>query len=74
MAALVDYERKVSALVGRSIDRLQEYRYALVTAAVTGKIDVPTWGKCGTTDRRLDAIEADMGAAAQPERQEAARA
>jgi len=65
---------RAQSMVSASIDRLQEYRYALVTAAVTGKIDVPTWRKCGTTDRRLDAFEADMGASAQPERQEAARA
>ena len=40
-----------------SIDRLREFRSALITAAVTGQIDVSTWGKQGTTDRRLDRIE-----------------
>ena len=39
-----------------SIDRLREFRSALITAAVTGQIDVSTWGKKGTTDRRLDQI------------------
>lgn len=43
-----------------SVERLQEFRSALITAAVTGQIDVATWGKQGQTDRRLDQIEADM--------------
>ena len=29
----------------------------LITAAVTGQIDVSTWGKQGTADRRFDQIE-----------------
>lgn len=39
-----------------SVDRLRELRSALITAAVTGQIDVTTWGKRSETDRRLDAI------------------
>lgn len=39
---------------------LREFRSALITAAVTGQIDVTTWGKSGQTDRRLDQIEEDM--------------
>ncbi|MYA65866.1 MAG: hypothetical protein F4Y22_01050, partial [Gammaproteobacteria bacterium] len=39
-----------------SINRLREYRSALITAAVTGQIDVATWRKQGQTDRNLDAI------------------
>lgn len=54
----------------KSVETLREHRSALITAAVTGQIDVATWGKRGTTDRRLDAIETDMAAAAQPERQQ----
>ena len=45
-----------------SIDRLKEYRSALITAAVTGQIDVTTYAKSGATDRRLDAIQEEMGA------------
>lgn len=45
-----------------SIDRLKEYRAALITAAVTGQIDVETYAKSGTPDRRLDAIQEEMGA------------
>ena len=45
-----------------SPDRLKEYRSALITAAVTGQIDVSTYAKSGTSDRRLDAIQEEMGA------------
>jgi type I restriction enzyme, S subunit len=45
-----------------SIDRLKEYRSALITAAVTGQIDVTTYAKSGTPDRRLDAIQEEMDA------------
>jgi len=44
----------------QSINRLREFRSALITAAVTGQMDVATWGKQGQTDRRLDQIEEDM--------------
>lgn len=37
-----------------SIARLQEFRAALITAAVTGQIDVTRWNKRGQTDRQLD--------------------
>lgn len=51
---------ELSYLVETSTKRLGEFRSALITAAVTGQIDVSTWGKCGETDRRLDKIEEDM--------------
>ncbi len=44
------------------IDRLREFRSALITAAVTGQIDVNTWSRRGSTDRRLDQIEEAMRA------------
>ena len=50
-------ESTLGELGERSIDRLHEFRSALITAAVTGQIDVSTWGKQGTTGRRLDQIE-----------------
>ena len=56
-AKLVHWVRRVIYRTKTSIDRLREYRSALITAAVTGQIDVSTWGKQGTTDRRLDQIE-----------------
>jgi type I restriction enzyme S subunit len=46
----------------KSIEHLREFRSALITAAVTGQIDVTTWGKLGQTDRRLDRIEEAMRA------------
>ncbi|MDF2096025.1 restriction endonuclease subunit S [Aquibaculum arenosum] len=43
-------------------NRLREFRSALITAAVTGQIDVATWGRRGEADRRLDEIQKDMTA------------
>ena len=45
-----------------SIEHLKEFRSALITAAITGQIDMATWGKQGQTDRRLDEIEEAMQA------------
>ena len=52
----------VTDKINASIDRLKEYRSALITAAVTGQIDVSTYVKSGIPDRRLDAIQEEMGA------------
>jgi len=49
-------------LATQSIARLKEYRSALITAAVTGQIDVATYARTGSTDRRLDSIEQEAGA------------
>ena len=46
--------------INASIDRLKEYRSALISAAVTGQIDVASYVKSGTPDRRLDAIQEEM--------------
>lgn len=43
-----------------SIDRLREYRAALITDAVTGQIDVETYGKAAATSATLDQIEDEM--------------
>lgn len=48
--------------IERSINHLRELRAALITAAVTGQIDMATWGKHSQTDRRLDRIEEAMRA------------
>ena len=60
--AFRDRNSKIKDSTLQSIDRLKEYRSALITAAVTGQIDVQTHARSGTTDRRLDAIEEEMGA------------
>ena len=48
--------------INESVKRLKEYRSALITAAVTGQIDVTAYANSGTTDRQLDAIQEEMGA------------
>lgn len=53
----------LSHKISESIHRLREFRSALITAAVTGQIDVTTWGRRGETDRRLDSIEKELIAA-----------
>lgn len=66
IAGLVEKElgklREVSEVILRSIDRLREYRAALITAAVTGQIDISEHTRKGDTDPRLDAIEVEMRA------------
>jgi len=46
----------------RAESLLREFRSALITAAVTGQIDVTTWGRRGETDRGLERIEEEMSA------------
>ncbi|MGM0743182.1 MAG: hypothetical protein ACQEVT_16580 [Pseudomonadota bacterium] len=53
---------EVTDKINASIHRLKEYRSALITAAVTGQIDVATYSKSGTPDRRLDAIQEEFHA------------
>lgn len=58
----VDFERRLKEKTEQSIAQLEEFRAALITAAVTGQIDVTTWGKQGQTDHRLEVIEEAMRA------------
>nr|WP_238934402.1 restriction endonuclease subunit S [Maricaulis parjimensis] len=51
---------RLAATVRVSMDRLKEYRSALITAAVTGQIDVTCWGQTGEGDKRLDQIQEEM--------------
>lgn len=56
----ISLERSLANTVDKtstSIHRLKEYRSALITAAVTGQINVETWGRRGEVDRQLDVIE-----------------
>jgi restriction endonuclease S subunit len=48
------------AMKGTFLSLLLERRAALITAAVTGQIDVTTWGKQVQADRRLDEIQEVM--------------
>jgi len=52
--------REVASAVEASIKRLHELRAALISAAVTGQIDVESWGKRGVTDSRLDRLETEL--------------
>nr|WP_253283842.1 restriction endonuclease subunit S [Ruegeria sp. HKCCD6428] len=54
--------RRSASAVDASVARLREFRSAMITAAVTGQVDVTTWGKQGSTDRRLDQIDEEMSA------------
>jgi type I restriction enzyme S subunit len=49
--------RRLEKKVLQSVDHLHELRSVLITAAVTGRIDLTSWGKQGNTDQRLDAIQ-----------------
>ena len=51
------FERHLKKKIEKSIMLLNEFRSTLITAAVTGQIDVTNWKKNGDTDRRLDQIE-----------------
>jgi type I restriction enzyme S subunit len=54
VAAIVAQQQRLSSMVSTSIDRLEEFRSALITAAVTGQIDVAAWRKKGATERFID--------------------
>ena len=56
-AKLVRWVRRAIYTTKTSIYRLREFRSALITASVTGQIDVSTWSKQGMTERRFDQIE-----------------
>lgn len=62
LSSTIQVFRQSATALTKSIDRLKEYRSALITAAVTGQIDVATYARSGTPDRRLDAIQEEMGA------------
>jgi type I restriction enzyme, S subunit len=53
-------EERIAKLSQQSIERLKEFRSALITAAVTGQIDVTTWGKQGNTEYHLDKLESEV--------------
>ena len=61
LATLNSKYAAVSEKTNASIDRLKEYRSALITAAVTGQMNVETHARTGSTDRHLDAIQEEMG-------------
>lgn len=58
----LDDFRALTAKVQLSIDRLREFRAALITAAVTGQVDPAEWRRSGEGGRRMDQIKAEMTA------------
>lgn len=60
--AVTQHTNALTEKTNASIDRLKEYRSALITAAVTGQIDVASHSKSGATKRRLDALQEEMDA------------
>jgi len=60
LQTMIHREEQLADLSRQSLDCLREFRSALITAAVTGHIDVETWGRRGDTDRRLDVIEEEL--------------
>ena len=52
----------ITERVQNSISRLKEFRSALITAAVTGQIDVATWGNRGCTEGHLDQVREEIPA------------
>ncbi|WP_050994526.1 restriction endonuclease subunit S [Sinorhizobium fredii] len=52
----------ISAKIQASIERLRDQRTAIITAAVTGQIDVTAWPMRGQTDRQLDDLQKAMRA------------
>ncbi|QYY37424.1 restriction endonuclease subunit S [Ruficoccus sp. ZRK36] len=54
--------RKIKIKTEESIEKLNEFRSALITAAVTGQIDVNKWSRRGHSDAKLDAIAKEMEA------------
>jgi type I restriction enzyme S subunit len=54
--------RTITDKTRETIEKLKQRRAALITAAVTGQIDVDTYSKAGTTSETLDRIEEEMQA------------
>ena len=55
---LTDAKAKISL----SVEKLKEYRSSLITAAVTGQINITDWIKAGNSDRKLDSFQAEISA------------
>ena len=58
--AEVGRARTISEKTTASIERLKEYRSALITAAVTGQIGTSIFSKCDAIDCEIDGIQKEM--------------
>ena len=45
-------------MTGTSISALTSLRASLITAAVTGQLDIGAWSERGETERRLETVKA----------------
>jgi type I restriction enzyme S subunit len=59
--AAIHFERRLREKTSQSISRLVEFRTALITAAVTGQLDISRWENRRHVDRRLDRIRESVG-------------
>ena len=59
LRVVTEREEKLAVLSRRSLNLLREFRSSLITTAVAGRIDVMTWSKRGTVNRRAEIIEAE---------------
>lgn len=57
MDTLLQHEEVATNKINASVDRLKEYRSALITAAVTGQIDLNTHVKSSATERAIEVAE-----------------
>lgn len=62
LGAAFEKKERLVQLTKKTIGHLVERRSALITAAVTGQINVETWSRRGYADRQLDQIEEAMRA------------
>lgn len=61
VADMVELEQKSNKQIQLSMEKLTEYRTALITAAVTGQIDVKSYGKSGAVNRHPDRLQDGAG-------------
>lgn len=60
LGSVEDTMLSISEKTTKSIEKLKEFRSALITETVTGQIDLKEWRQNERTDRRLDDIERVM--------------
>ena len=58
----IGFHQELAQKVAASIRKLKEYRTSIITAAVTGRIDVADWRRRGKAERQVEAIEKEVAA------------
>lgn len=62
ISKLIEFERRLKDKIEPSITCLKEYRSALITAALTGQIDISNYVSHGETDITVDTIQKELEA------------